>query len=80
MQSNSIASISTSSLVLQGTFTACLNRHFEHLHLKSSNYSILPPQNLFYHLYYTILQHFQHPNFYFPILLIKIIFLHNKII
>ena len=37
----------------------------------------LPSQNLLYHLYYIILQH---PNFYFPILLIKIIFLHNKII
>ena len=33
-----------------------------------------------YQLYKTILQYIQHPNFYFPILLIKIIFLHNKII
>ena len=33
-----------------------------------------------YQLYNTILQYSQHPNFYFPILLIKIIFLHNKII
>ena len=32
-----------------------------------------------YQLYHTILQYTQHPNFYFPILLIKIIFLHNKI-
>ena len=42
---------------------------------------------LFYHLkkllhqlYHTILQYTQHHNFYFPILLIKIISLHNKII
>ena len=42
---------------------------------------------LFYHLkkllcqlYNTILQYTHHPNFYFPILLIKIIFIHNKII
>ena len=48
--------------------------------MKFSNYSILPSQNLLYYLCYTILQHSQHPNFYFPILLIKIIFLHNKII
>ena len=36
-------------------------------------------KKLFYQLYHTILQYTQHPNFYFPILLIKIIFLHNKI-
>ena len=35
---------------------------------------------LLYQLNNTILQYIQHPNFYFPILLIKIIFLHNKII
>ena len=52
----------------------------EHSHSISTNYSIWPSQNLLYHLYHTILQHSQHPNFYFPILLIKIIFLHNKII
>ena len=33
-----------------------------------------------YQLYHTILQYIQHLNFYFLILLIKIIFLHNKII
>ena len=38
------------------------------------------PKKLFYQLYHTILQYTQHPNFYFSILLIKIIFLHNKII
>ena len=54
--------------------------YLEHSHQQSTNYSILPYQNLLYHLYHTILQHSQHPNFYFPILLIKIIFLHNKII
>ena len=54
--------------------------YLEHSHQQSTNYSILPSQNLLYHLYHTILQHSQHPNFYFPILLIKIIFLHNKII
>lgn len=43
----------------------------------SSNYSILPSQNLLYHLYHTILHHSQHPNFYFPILFIKIIYLPN---
>ena len=53
--------------------------YLEHSHQQSTNYSILPYQNLLYHLYHTILQHSQHPNFYFPILLIKIIFLHNKI-
>ena len=37
------------------------------------------PKKLFYQLYHTILQYTQYPNFYFPILLIKIIFLHNKI-
>ena len=52
----------------------------KHSHSESSNYSILPSQNLLYYLYHTILQHSQHPNFYFLILLIKIIFLHNKII
>ena len=40
---------------------------------------ILASQNLLYQLYYTILQHTQHPNFYFPIQYIKIIYLHNKI-
>ena len=54
--------------------------YLEHSHQQSTNYSILPSQNLLYHLYHTILQHSQYPNFYFPILLIKIIFLHNKII
>ena len=54
--------------------------NLEHSHQQSTNYSILPSQNLLYQLYHTILQHSQHPNFYFPILLIKIIFLHNKII
>ena len=57
-----------------------INALLEHLHQQSTNYSILASQNLLYHLYHTILQHPQHPNFYFPILLIKIIFLHNKII
>ena len=38
------------------------------------------PKKLLYQLYHIILQYTQHPNFYFPILLIKIIFLHNKII
>ena len=52
----------------------------KHSHLISINYSILLSQNILYHLYYIILQYFQYPNFYFPILLIKIIFLHNKII
>ena len=37
------------------------------------------PKKLFYQLYYIILQYTQHLNFYFPILFIKIIFLHNKI-
>ena len=37
-------------------------------------------KKLFCQLYNIILQYIQHPNFYFPILLIKIIFLHNKII
>ena len=36
-------------------------------------------QKLFYYLYHTILQHTQHPNFYFPIQYIKIIYLPNKI-
>ena len=49
------------------------------MHQVSSNYSILPSKNLLYHLYHTILHHSQYPNFYFPILLIKIIYLHNKI-
>ena len=49
----------------------------EHSHQVSSNYSILPSQNLLYHLYHTILHHSQHLNFYFPILLIKIIYLPN---
>ena len=56
------------------------NTYLEHSHPKSSHYSILPSQNQLYHLYHNILQHSQHSNFYFPILLIKIIFLHNKII
>ena len=38
------------------------------------------PKNLLYQLYHTILQYSQHPNFYFTIQHIKIIFLHNKII
>ena len=37
-------------------------------------------KKLLYYLYHIILQHTQHPNFYFPILLIKIIYLPNKII
>ena len=49
----------------------------EHSHQVSSNYSILPSQNLLYHLYHTILHHSQHLKFYFPILLIKIIYLPN---
>ena len=53
--------------------------YLEHLHHESSNYSILPSQNLFYHLYNTILQYTQYLNFYFLILLIIIIYLHNKI-
>ena len=57
-----------------------INALLEHLHQQSTNYSILASQNLLYHLYHIILQHSQHLNFYFPILLIKIIFLHNKII
>ena len=36
-------------------------------------------QKLFYYLYHTILQHIQHPKFYFPIQYIKIIYLPNKI-
>ena len=36
-------------------------------------------KNLLYQLYNTILQYTQHLNFYFSILLIKIIYLHNKI-
>ena len=42
--------------------------------------SILSSKNSFYHLYHIIFQYFQHPSFYFPILLIKIIYLPNKII
>ena len=38
------------------------------------------PKKLLYQLYNIILQYTQHPNFYFIILLIKIIYLHNKII
>ena len=38
------------------------------------------PKKLLYQLHNTILQYIQHLNFYFLILLIKIIFLHNKII
>ena len=37
-------------------------------------------KSYFYQLYHTILQYSQHPNFYFTIQHIKIIFLHNKII
>ena len=51
-------------------------------HISSSKfqfYFILPSQKTTLSLYYTILQYLQHPNFYFPILLIKIIYLHNKI-
>ena len=44
------------------------------------SHPILPSKKLLYQLHNTILQYIQHPNFYFPILLIKIIFLHNKII
>ena len=36
-------------------------------------------KTLLYQLYNIILQYTQHPNFYFPILLIKIIYLYNKI-
>ena len=36
-------------------------------------------KKLFYQLYHIILQYIQYLNFYFSILLIKIIFLHNKI-
>ena len=32
-------------------------------------------KKLFYQLYHTILQHTQHSNFYFPILLVKIIYI-----
>ena len=35
---------------------------------------ILPPQELLYHLYHTILQHTHYPIFYFIIPLIKIIY------
>ena len=37
-------------------------------------------KKVFYQLYYTILQYSHHPNFYFTIQHIKIIFLPNKII
>ena len=37
-------------------------------------------KKLLYQLYHTILQYSQHPNFYFTIQHIKILFLHNKII
>ena len=57
------------------------------LNLRKSNRIMKFYFILFYHfkkslcqLYKIILQYIQHPNFYFPILLIKIIFLHNKII
>ena len=51
----------------------------EHSHPIFTKNSTLPSQKLFYYLYYTILQHTQHPNFYFPIQYIKIIYLPNKI-
>ena len=52
----------------------------EYSHPVFSDYSMLSSQKatlsiITYHLQYT-----QHPNFYFPILLIKIIYLHIKII
>ena len=65
--------VSLSSNILLLKKLVCL----EHSHQVSSNYSILPSQNLLYHLYHTILHHSQHLNFYFPILLIKIIYLPN---
>ena len=46
----------------------------QHSHPQSSYYSILQFQKLLYQLYHTILQYTQHPNFYFPIQLIKIIY------
>ena len=48
--------------------------HLENSHSVFKKNSILPSQNLLYHLYHTILQHTQHPNFYFLIQLIKIIY------
>ena len=65
--------VSLSSNILLLKKSVCL----KHSHQVSSNYSILPSQNLLYHLYHTILHHSQHLNFYFPILLIKIIYLPN---
>ena len=55
-------------------------RTCKHSHPVFTKNSILPSQNSLYHLYYIILKHTQHINFYFPILLIKIIYLPNKII
>ena len=52
----------------------------EHLHSKILLHPILHSKKSLYQLYYTILQYSQHPNFYFTIRYIKIIFLHNKII
>ena len=54
--------------------------YLENLQLEILSYLILPSQKVILSITqynFTILQH---PNFYFPILLIKIIFLHNKII
>ena len=56
-----------------------------HLSLKARHirkfYPILfyHPEKPLYQLYNTVLQYSQHLNFYFPILLIKIIYLHNKL-
>ena len=52
----------------------------EHLHPIFISHLIYHPKKLLYPLYHTILQYLSIPNFYFPILLIKIIYLHNKII
>ena len=51
----------------------------EHLHQRMLLYRILPSQKSLYQLYNTIFQYTQHPSFYFSILLIKIIYLQNKI-
>ena len=54
--------------------------YLEYLQSEILSYLILPSQKVTLSIIqynFTILQH---PNFYFPILLIKIIFLHNKII
>ena len=44
------------------------------------SYFIISKNHFINYTIYTILQYSQHLNFYFPIPLIKIIFLHNKII